>query len=88
VEAWSLSDGQSLWRNERLTYRRLSHPVLLDQGVVVGDAEGYLQVLSRDDGRVVGRVEACSSAVVALRGQADRVVALCADGTLAAYALH
>ncbi len=88
VEAWSLSDGQSLWRNERLTYRGLSHPVLLEQGVVVGDAQGYLHVLDRNDGHEVGRVEACSSAVVALRGHGGRVVAQCRDGTLAAYTLQ
>lgn len=89
VAAWSLTQGQNLWRNEHLTYRSLTAPALLANGVVLGDAEGYLHVLDRDDGHTVGRAEAClSSAVISLRKVDDRVLALCGDGTLSAFSLQ
>jgi outer membrane protein assembly factor BamB len=54
---WALDrrNGGALWKQSELHGRRLSAPVVSDDYVVVGDAEGYLHWLNKEDGRVVGR---------------------------------
>lgn len=88
LTAWTLTQGQPIWRNERLSHRKLSAAAVLDAGVVVGDGWGYLHVLDRGDGHVVGRTQACSAPVAQLLRVEDGVVAWCQDGTLAAYRLR
>ncbi len=63
---WGLSaaDGQVLWKQENLSNRELTAPVLTDSGnVVVGDFQGYLHVLSAATGEVIGRVKAVSGQI-------------------------
>lgn len=57
--------GGTLWRQAELTGRRLSAPVATRDHVVVGDFEGYLHWLSKDSGKIVGRIRATSKAIVA-----------------------
>lgn len=48
--------GQTLWSQKALRGRRLSPPAITAEGeVVVGDLEGYLHVLSANDGKLLGR---------------------------------
>lgn len=56
VSALDRTTGTSVWRQDKLQYRRLSAPLPLAQEVVVGDVEGYLHLLSREDGAFAGRV--------------------------------
>jgi outer membrane protein assembly factor BamB len=64
--------------------RRLSAPVIVGGHVVVADFEGYLHWLSPDDGRIVGRVRAVGSQVVATPVlQEDRLFVLGRDGEIA-----
>lgn len=80
--------GASLWRQEKLRGRRLSAPVLHDKAVVVGDFEGYLHWLARDDGRFVARYR-LDGAPVQVRGIADGATLYVAgqSGRLAALQL-
>ena len=57
--------GGVLWKQAELTGRRLSAPVATRDHVVVGDFEGYLHWLSKDSGKIVGRIRAASKAIVA-----------------------
>ena len=57
--------GGTLWKQSELTGRRLSAPVATKDHVVVGDFEGYLHWLSKDSGKIVGRVRAAGKAIVA-----------------------
>ena len=57
--------GGTLWRQAELIGRRLSAPVAARDHVVVGDFEGYLHWLSKDSGKIVGRICAASKAIVA-----------------------
>ena len=57
--------GGTLWRQAELIGRRLSAPVATRDHVVVGDFEGYLHWLSKDSGKIVGRIRAASKAIVA-----------------------
>jgi outer membrane protein assembly factor BamB len=54
---WALDrrTGGALWKNEALMHRMLSVPVLQGDYVVVGDLEGYLHWLRREDGSLAAR---------------------------------
>ncbi len=55
VWAIDLRNGAAAWKNEKLHYRKLSPPAVLDDYVILGDFEGYLHWLSTEDGRIVAR---------------------------------
>lgn len=57
VLALSPDDGETQWRQEKLHHRRLTAPVLLGDTpwLVMGDFDGFVHVLARGDGRIVGR---------------------------------
>ena len=65
VLALDRRSGGTLWRQAELTGRRLSAPVATRDHVVVGDFEGYLHWLSKDSGRIVGRIRAAGKAIIA-----------------------
>lgn len=65
VLALDRRNGGTLWRQAELTGRRLSAPVATTDHVVVGDYEGYLHWLSKDSGRIVGRIRVAGKAIVA-----------------------
>jgi outer membrane protein assembly factor BamB len=54
---WGLDrlSGGTLWRQDQLVRRGITAPVRLGDSVVVGDFEGYLHVLSGDDGSFQAR---------------------------------
>ncbi|MCL1886628.1 MAG: outer membrane protein assembly factor BamB [Betaproteobacteria bacterium] len=65
VYAFSNLRGQSVWRNERLAYRALTTPVSFMGVVAVGDLQGYVHFLSREDGAFVARIATDGSAIKA-----------------------
>lgn len=48
--------GTSFWRQDRLSNRNLSSPLVYREFVVVGDFEGMVHVLSAEDGAFAGRI--------------------------------
>lgn len=64
---WALErdNGGSVWKQDKLVRRALTAPVAVGDHVVVADFEGYLHVLSRSDGALVGRTRADSKGVLA-----------------------
>ncbi|MEN8180125.1 MAG: outer membrane protein assembly factor BamB [Pseudomonadota bacterium] len=54
---WALdaTNGATLWQQQALHARRLSAPAIVDDYLVVGDLEGYLHWLAREDGRMLAR---------------------------------
>ncbi len=81
--ALSIDGGASLWRNDRLTHRRLTTPLALTGAVVVGDLEGYVHFLSADEGSPLARLRVDSSPIVARpMAWSDGAVVLTTDGTL------
>ncbi len=64
VSGFSRDTGASLWRNEKLSYRRLSSPVSIGHAVAVGDYQGYIHFLSQEDGAFVARVATDGSQVL------------------------
>lgn len=65
VLAWRRSDGERVWSVDRLRFRGLTAPLVIGRSVAVGDAQGYVHFLSREDGAPMGRVATDGSAVVA-----------------------
>ena len=64
ITAWRRSDGQRLWVSDRLQYRSLTAPLVLGRSVVVGDGNGMLHFLSREDGSPLSRITTDGSAIV------------------------
>jgi outer membrane protein assembly factor BamB len=63
---WGLrsDDGTVLWKQENLSNRQVTAPVLTDDGnVVVGDFQGYIHVLSGTTGEMIGRIKAVSGEI-------------------------
>jgi len=64
VNAFARDTGTSVWRNKTLAYRRLTAPVPFNRAVLVGDVEGYVHFLSREDGAMLARTAIGSSPIV------------------------
>ena len=65
VLALDRRDGGTLWNQNELSGRRLTAPAASDDYLVVGDFEGYLHWLDKNDGRIVGRIRAAGKAIIA-----------------------
>jgi outer membrane protein assembly factor BamB len=64
VVAWRRADGTTAWSSERLLYRNLSAPLLVGRSVVIGDRNGNLHLLSREDGAPLNRLTTDGSAII------------------------
>jgi outer membrane protein assembly factor BamB len=55
---WALDryNGATLWKQEKLQARSVTRPMLVGDYVVVGDYDGYLHVMSREDGHFIARI--------------------------------
>jgi outer membrane protein assembly factor BamB len=62
--AWRRLDGERAWTAEQLRYRQLSTPVVIGQSVVVGDGNGWLHFLSRENGAPLTRVSTDGSPIM------------------------
>ena len=65
VHALDLASGASLWKQDALSLRRVSAPVVRRSFVAVADVQGVVHFLSREDGAFVARQTTDGSAVVA-----------------------
>ena len=87
---WALArnNGSSVWKLDQLENRGLTAPEPFDEYIAVGDFEGYIHLLSRQDGHITGRVKVDSKGITA-RPLAlnNRLYVYGNGGKLAAYAL-
>ncbi|HAF00850.1 MAG TPA: outer membrane protein assembly factor BamB, partial [Methylophilaceae bacterium] len=72
VYALDYNNGRSFWRQGDLINRRLTAPLSMSTMIAVGDLEGYVHLLSRDDGKFVGRVKLNDNAVMSLIAGNDK----------------
>jgi outer membrane protein assembly factor BamB len=63
VYAFNRDGGTSAWKNDKLAFRRLSTPVSYGRTVAVGDYQGYVHFLSREDGAFLARAATDGSAI-------------------------
>jgi outer membrane protein assembly factor BamB len=91
-EVWAIDrrTGRSLWKQADLRRRSLTGPTVIDDYVAVGDFEGYLHLLSRSDGSIVGRERVDSEGIQAtpVVVSGDRLLVLGAGGELVLYKLN
>ncbi len=86
LSAWRTSDGSVAWTKDYLLYRGLSAPLVTDKRAVLGDVEGMVHWISREDGTALLRLPTDGSAIrvtPALSGQTTLVVT--SDGGLFAF---
>jgi len=65
VHALDKTTGSSVWKQDKLAGRTPSGPQLLGDYAAVVDIEGYVHLLNRDDGSLVGRLATDGSAATA-----------------------
>jgi outer membrane protein assembly factor BamB len=90
-DVWRLDprNGADLWKQAELHQRRLTGPALVKDYLVVGDFEGYLHLLSQDDGSLVGRLKVDDEPIEAAPVVRDDVIYVYSDGgVLAAVAVE
>lgn len=63
VVALDKSSGASLWKQDKLFGRGLSAPLAFGRFVIVGDFEGHVHLLSREDGSFAARIATDGSAI-------------------------
>lgn len=65
VWAFDAESGIVDWKQTQLEARNISGPAVIGNYVVVGDEEGYLHWMSKQDGHFVARVQADGSGILA-----------------------
>jgi len=89
VYAYNRDSGTSAWKNDKLAYRRLSTPVSYGRAVAVGDYEGYVHFLSREDGAFLARAATDGSAIASTPLVAgSNLIFQTQNGTLTAIAVE
>ena len=63
ILALDKNSGSSVWKNEQMKLRRVTAPGVFGDYLAVGDYEGYLHILQREDGRLVARSKTDASPV-------------------------
>lgn len=56
VLALDKTSGASIWRQDKLVGRNVSAPLAVGRYVAVGDLEGYVHLMSREDGSFAARI--------------------------------
>jgi outer membrane protein assembly factor BamB len=63
VHAFDRTSGRSVWKQDRLAHRQLSLPLPAGEAIAVGDFEGYVHFLGRENGAFVARYATGGGAV-------------------------
>ena len=66
VHALDKTSGASVWKQDKLAYRRLTAPMVVEGRLIVGDGFGFLHVLNPDDGALIGRLATDGSAILSM----------------------
>ena len=64
VAALDKTNGASIWKQDKLFGRGVSGPLAFGRYVVVGDFEGYVHFLSREDGSFAARIATDGSPII------------------------
>ena len=85
LSAWKVDNGDNVWRIDRFINRGLSAPAIWGERIAVGDAQGYLHILSLADGRTVTRTELDSRLAAAPQVVRGTLLLLTRKGTVYAF---
>jgi outer membrane protein assembly factor BamB len=81
--------GKTYWRQGALANRRLTAPLPMGRLIAVGDLEGYVHFLTRDEGNFAARIKLDSNAVMSIipGTSATQIIAETRDGGLYAISI-
>jgi hypothetical protein len=81
--------GKTFWRQGALANRRLTAPLPMGSLIAVGDLEGYVHFLTRDEGNFAARIKLDSNAVMSIISGANaaQLIAETRDGGLYAISV-
>lgn len=65
VVARDRKTGASVWKQDKLYGRKVTAPLAIGKYVVVGDFEGYVHLISRENGAFAARLQTDGSAIMA-----------------------
>ncbi len=84
VYSLEYTTGKTFWRQADLKNRQLTTPLAINDVVAVGDLEGYVHFLNREDGAQTARVRTDDSPVMPrlLKLKEDVMLAQTRDGNL------
>lgn len=88
LTAWKADNGDFLWRVDRFVHRGLSTPVIWGDRIVVGDAQDYVHILAKADGRTLGRIELDSPLAAPPVLSGDLLLVLTRKGTVSALRIN
>lgn len=66
VSALDKGNGGSVWKQDKLAGRGLTRPLALGRFVIVGDYQGFVHLMSREDGSFAARLPTDGSAIAAV----------------------
>ena len=83
VHALAKEGGASVWKQDKLLFRKLTAPLVFDRLVWVGDYQGFIHILAPDTGEIVGRIPTDGSAISSMIPANGGVVVQTANGNVA-----
>jgi len=72
VYALDRANGATMWKQDKLFMRQVSRPLALSSHIVVGDFQGVVHLLRRDNGAFAARFNSDSSGIAAEPQQLER----------------
>ncbi len=88
IWAFDAETGKVLWRQDQLEFRNVTGPASIGNYIVVGDSEGYLHWISKQDGHLAARIRVNSSAIIAAPVVDNHIIyVVTTNGYLAAYTI-
>lgn len=90
VVAYSVTTGTQIWETSAFLNRGVTAPLATDRFVAVGESEeGYIHLLNRRTGELLGRVRVDSSGISATPlSDGQNIYVLDRDGTISAYSVQ
>ena len=83
VLAWRRIDGERAWSSDRLQHRTLSAPAVVGRAVAIGESNGNIHLMAREDGALLARIATDGSAIVGAPVMAtDTLVAVTKNGAV------
>lgn len=64
VVAWAAADGQQRWAVDHLMHRGVTAPLAAGRSIIVGDGQGFVHLLSREDGALLNRLSTDGSSIL------------------------
>ncbi len=82
VHALDKVTGASVWKQDKLAWRKLTAPMVVDGRIVIGDSLGFVHVLAAEDGAIIGRLATDGSAINSMVPAAGGIALQTAKGSV------